>query len=216
MLNEKSSFKNLAFCIIFVNLAWTIWTILMLRIPYPYSEPLFRAIVRISIVLFPSLIYIKFVEKQPVFETLKLCKTETYGSLIGLACFLIYPGSVFIFMLFTGAKGLQWTSSVATWLNWIVGSPFAEEVLYRGLVFRVLKKNLNLTLASIVSAALFSLLHLPWWWLSGEMEGMQLFINLSIIFLYGIFFAFLYHKTNSLWSPIVFHWLNNLFIVITK
>jgi membrane protease YdiL (CAAX protease family) len=98
----------------------------------------------------------------------------------------------------------------ATWLNAIVSAPIAEEVLFRGLVFRLLLEHLAVWSALAVSALLFALIHLPYWWLSGAASPAGLVINLGSIFAYGVFFALLYRWSGSLYAPLISHMLNNL------
>jgi membrane protease YdiL (CAAX protease family) len=98
----------------------------------------------------------------------------------------------------------------ATWLNAIISAPIAEEVLFRGLVFRVLLERLTLASALAVSAFLFALVHLPYWWLSGAAAPDALVLRLGSIFAYGVFFALLYRWSGSLLAPLLSHVLNNL------
>jgi membrane protease YdiL (CAAX protease family) len=102
---------------------------------------------------------------------------------------------------------------LATWLNAILSAPVAEEVLFRGLVFRVLLERLAIWSALVVSALLFALIHLPYWWLSGAASPASLALRLGSIFAYGIFFALLYRWSGSLYAPLICHVLNNLVTV---
>jgi hypothetical protein len=99
---------------------------------------------------------------------------------------------------------------VATWLSPIVSAPIAEEVLFRGLVFRLLLERVTLWPAVALSALLFALIHLPYWWASGAMPPATLVLRLGSIFTYGVFFALLYRWSGSLYAPLISHILNNL------
>jgi membrane protease YdiL (CAAX protease family) len=101
----------------------------------------------------------------------------------------------------------------ATWLNAILSAPIAEEILFRGLVFRVLLERLPVWSALAVSALLFALVHLPYWWLSGGASPASLAVRLGSIFAYGVFFALLYRWSGSLYAPVLCHVLNNLVTV---
>ena len=79
-----------------------------------------------------------------------------------------------------------------------------------GLVFRLLLERLTVWSALGVSALLFALVHLPYWWLSGAASPAGLVLRLGSIFAYGVFFALLYHWSGSLYAPLICHTLNNL------
>lgn len=71
-------------------------------------------------------------------------------------------------------------------------APVAEEVFFRGYVFAALYKYLGLRRATLLSAALFALVHvLPTSW--------------PPLFLLGILLALLYEQTDSLWPAIAVH-----------
>ena len=108
---------------------------------------------------------------------------------------------------------LRLPRDTATWLNPVITAPLAEELLFRGLVFRILRERFGLVTGLVASALLFSLAHLPYWWMSGDKVGIALLVDLASIFAYGLFFAGLFRWSGSLWSPLVCHWLNNLLMV---
>ena len=75
-------------------------------------------------------------------------------------------------------------------------APFAEEVFFRGFFFGGLQARLGFVLAAAVSALVFSLGHL------------QLGV-LVPIFILGVFLAWLYARTGSLWPCIITHMVYN-------
>jgi len=77
-------------------------------------------------------------------------------------------------------------------------APLAEEVIYRGIIYRALKKRFSLSAAIIFSSLIFALFH-------GEVAGLP-----SIFFL-GVLLAFLFEKYNNLWPSIGLHFFNNFF-----
>ena len=93
----------------------------------------------------------------------------------------------------------------------IVGSPFAEEVLYRGVVLRVLSRGMATWQAVLWSAGWFALLHLPWWLLTRP--GAAMIWDMAGIFIYGVVFAVLVAATRSVWAALLPHWINNLISV---
>ena len=77
-----------------------------------------------------------------------------------------------------------------------IAVPFAEELLFRGLLYPWLRSRLNLILAIALSAVFFSLLHL------------QLVVLLPILFM-GAVLALLREKSGSIWPPMTYHALQN-------
>jgi membrane protease YdiL (CAAX protease family) len=83
-----------------------------------------------------------------------------------------------------------------------------EEVFFRGLVFTTLfKNNFGFHGAAIISTLLFSLVH----WSSFDMQTTSWFWYLGIAFI-GYILVILYIKTNSIWTPIFFHFFWNFLV----
>ncbi len=81
-------------------------------------------------------------------------------------------------------------------LSLVILTPLTEEVLMRGFMFRNLNRVFGFTVAALVSAAVFGLLH-------GQVN---LFIDTFVL---GLVLAWLVNKTNSLWPAIGLHMLKN-------
>jgi len=81
--------------------------------------------------------------------------------------------------------------------------PFAEEVVFRGVLYPWLRSRMRVPAAVALSATVFSLLH------------MHEAILLPIFFL-GIVMAYLREWSGSLWPPVLFHGLHNsvMFVVL--
>ena len=77
-----------------------------------------------------------------------------------------------------------------------IGAPFAEEVIFRGFLFPVIKKYSNLPLALFVSGLLFALIHYN-------------LGSLLILFVMGVLLALAYERTRCLWVPIITHIIFN-------
>ena len=78
----------------------------------------------------------------------------------------------------------------------IVIAPFVEELVFRGFIFEGLKQRYTWKKAALISSGLFSIMHLQ---------------PLAIlpIFILGYIFAYLYHKSKSIWPGIVLHVSSN-------
>lgn len=77
----------------------------------------------------------------------------------------------------------------------------AEEVLFRGVIFNSFNKKFGFIIGAIVSGLFFGVFHL------NVIQGIFAFIV-------GIALCYAYYKTNSLFVPIIIHFLNNLFAVL--
>jgi uncharacterized protein len=97
--------------------------------------------------------------------------------------------------LFT-PSGLSWVSIIGTILGGGVAVPFAEELFYRGVLYRFLRERWGVWIGALVSAVLFGVAHL----------------NLSVgvaAGIAGLVFALVYERSKSLWPSIIIHVVNN-------
>jgi membrane protease YdiL (CAAX protease family) len=81
-------------------------------------------------------------------------------------------------------------------LSGVIVAPVVEELFFRGFVFAGFRKRYGWKSAAVISSALFGLIHLQ----------PAAFVP---IFILGFFFAYLYHRSNSLWPPILMHVATN-------
>jgi membrane protease YdiL (CAAX protease family) len=92
-------------------------------------------------------------------------------------------------------------------LGSVLVAPFAEEIFYRGLLFTALRKRFDLWPAMGLSGMVFGLTHVQ-----GSLEGYLLVV--LIIMPLGMFLAYLYDRTKTLFVPIVAHAIFNLVQVL--
>lgn len=78
-----------------------------------------------------------------------------------------------------------------------------EELLFRGVIFNSFNKKFNPLVAAIVSALIFGIYHMNW------LQGIFAFIL-------GMSLAYVYLKTNTLFIPIILHFINNLVAVVVN
>ncbi len=92
--------------------------------------------------------------------------------------------------LFVGEEGWQWRAML------IVGAcvilPILEETLFRGILYRALRRHWSFAPAAVGSAAIFAVSHLSW-------AGMVPYLLL------GMVFAYLYERSGSLVAPWAAH-----------
>jgi membrane protease YdiL (CAAX protease family) len=74
--------------------------------------------------------------------------------------------------------------------------PFAEELLFRGMIYPLLRVRLGAVAAILLNAALFSLVH---------------FVPLLLpgLFVVGVFLAYLRERSGSIWPSVCFHAMQN-------
>ncbi|NLZ51864.1 MAG: CPBP family intramembrane metalloprotease [Thermoanaerobacteraceae bacterium] len=83
-------------------------------------------------------------------------------------------------------------------------APVLEEIVFRGFIFNELKKNFSVTKAIFIQAFLFGLVHLN-------------LIQGSYAFLLGLFFAYVYLWTGSIWATVILHIsINSYTVLVTK
>ena len=76
-------------------------------------------------------------------------------------------------------------------------APIAEELIFRGLVFRRMKDFMKPWMAIVLSGLLFGIYH----------GNMIQFLYASLL---GILLSLIYHRTGTLWTPILAHVVANL------
>ena len=101
----------------------------------------------------------------------------------------------------------QYSSAVIVYGQIIVGGllgPFKEELHFRGVLYRILRKRNDSVISTLISALIFSAFHV----LGTDITG------LFFIFFTGVVTAFLVERTNSLTASFVFHAIANLVAVV--
>lgn len=200
---------QLLLLLVVVNSGWAFFIGLSSLLPEWATslDGLTRAVIRIGIVLIPSLIYLRSCERASWLDRLGLTSHNRKGILIGLVASLLWLLPLLIYRWGSNQGTLNTHLSIGTWLNFILGSPFAEELLYRQIVYRELAQKISSRNAILLSSFWFTLLHLPPW--IGTHSPFELIQHLGIIFVYGLLFALLYKRSQSLWGPLIPHWANN-------
>jgi membrane protease YdiL (CAAX protease family) len=195
---------------------WTLWCVLLVQYPQPLTDGRIRALARLGLWMIPTLGFVALRGRESVAVQLRLRPGVGRGIAWGLAAALLHPVSVAAWRLGSGAATFAIPDDEATWLNPILGAPLAEELLFRGVVLGGLATRWGAPRALVASAVLFSLAHLPYWWLSGQPSGWSLVAAETTMVLYGLAFGALYLASRSLWAPLIYHVINNfLSIAVT-
>lgn len=77
-------------------------------------------------------------------------------------------------------------------------APLVEEIFFRGFLFQGFRATYGWTRAMLISSAIFAVAHLDP-------------VALIPTFILGCLLAYLYHRTNSIWPPVIIHVLVNSF-----
>ena len=94
------------------------------------------------------------------------------------------------------------SNAFIVFLSVVVAAPIAEELIFRGIVFRTFAKQLSIVMALILSGLVFSLIHMDWFFVI-QIWAMGFLLGLS------------YHKTGSIVTPIVAHMVvNGLYFLV--
>ena len=93
-------------------------------------------------------------------------------------------------------EGFSWLGAGAIFLYTGILVPFAEELFFRGLLYRWLKTRWNLATATLASSLMFGLAHV---YLEAVAAG----------FIVGLVLAFVYERSRRLWTTVVLHMVLN-------
>jgi membrane protease YdiL (CAAX protease family) len=101
----------------------------------------------------------------------------------------------------TAPGGFAWSNFVAVFAVAAIIAPIVEEILFRGLLYQWLRAHTSVAVAVIVSAAIFSAVHvIP--------------LLFPALFVVGVILALVFEWTRSLWTTIALHFLQNSLAVI--
>lgn len=144
-------------------------------------------------------------------------RTYSTAGIIGwgvLGFFMVYFGQiigVYIEMAFGIEAGSENTADISEMmkaaplmiLSVAILGPILEELVFRRVIFGTLIKKYNFWISAIVSGLVFGAIHLE-------------FEHLILYTICGLVFAYLYHKTQSIWTSIIAHVLLNTSVTIIQ
>lgn len=127
------------------------------------------------------------------------------GRMVGLGCGLMILsfGFNFFYSLFLALFDLRMQVDLVPifaeldspwWLlmGGVIVAPVAEEVFFRGFVFAGLRQRYGWKKAALISSALFAAIHVT-------------LTAMIPVFILGCIFAYLYHRSGSIWPAILMH-----------
>ena len=165
-----------------------------------------------SILTVLVLILVYKIKKRNYKEELLFNKTSkfniVFAIILGVACWLFNSGALSLIDeagLFSSQfqymeevlSPLGSGSVIMSIITIGIVAPFAEEFLFRGIIYNTLKKKISIKWTIIIQAVLFGIFH------GNLIQG-------SYATLLGIVFGYVTYKTKSLWPAVIIHMVNNL------
>ncbi len=165
-----------------------------------------------SILTVLVLILVYKIKKRNYKEELLINKTSkfniVFAIILGVACWLFNSGALSLIDeagLFSSQfqymeevlSPLGSGSVIMSIITIGIVAPFAEEFLFRGIIYNTLKKKISIKWTIIIQAVLFGVFH------GNLIQG-------SYATLLGIVFGYVTYKTKSLWPAVIIHMVNNL------
>lgn len=148
----------------------------------------------------------RWTEKQPAKDLpmSRLAADTGLGFGIGILYFVLVTG---IIALFGGYRvngiGNDWPALLQALCIFLVVA-VGEEVLFRGIVFRMIDERWGTTVALIVSALIFGFVHII-------NDNATVWSSVAIAVEAGLLLAAAYKWSGTLWLPIGIHWSWNFF-----
>ncbi len=205
--SQKTLFPFLAYLLLFFSLwtGWVLWVYPLMQAlgTMTLAYALLNITLRLLVWVLPVFLYLRCIERVQPFEYLKLTQHWRRGILVGLALSLV---NFFGMLLRFGPPHLSteyitWNSILSTSI--LIG--FIEEIPFRGFILQKLQETQPFWRANLLSSLLFLGIHLPGW-----IALHQLTLSGAItIFLIGVILAAAFHYSQSLWSSIIAHSLND-------
>ena len=219
---EKSKIRGKQFRIItYLILFFLIWSIYEIFIASyiieRFTESYFTITnfsVKFVVWIIPVVLYLKFIDKVNYFSYLKLnknIKKGIIGALIVSSLFLVYNLLEVILM---GDIKIDLNLSLSDWLNTVIMAGLAEEIVFRGFLLKKFWVIMTSKAAMLFSALLFLFIHYPIWFVRGNLVFPGIILSSLYVFIIGVIMAYLYKKTDSLWSCIISHSLHNFIVTI--
>ena len=213
MQEKKKPLAPFIVYLILFNGAWVCWVLFI----YPrmrelgeasLSYALLNIALRLAIWVVPVLAYLRYVDHTDPVTYLKLSCAWRRGLQIGIGLTLL---NLLLSVARFGVPHPNWHA--VTWNNVLSTSlliGFIEEIPFRGFILQKLGERMNFASATALSSGLFLAIHLPGW-ISLHMlnPGVAVFV-----FVFGVAMAIIFKYSNSLWSVIVAHSLNDFLSVV--
>ena len=158
-----------------------------------------------------SALFIIRISKQENFKVLDLKRLPS-GMIWGVGSGLIIGAITVITKLFTYQAIFSFSLSWS-FLGGVIVAPILEEILFRGAVLFALKQQYSFIIANCITSLLFLGLHLPGWYFQGcLLQKLTSPVSGALsVFLLGLVFGYVAHKSKTVTGSILAHMFNNFF-----
>lgn len=151
------------------------------------------------LVLYVYFIFFKFLEKRKIEELSKntINKSLFFGILLG---FILQAITIFIIYLVGGFKIISinpFSFLIPSFMMAFKSSIF-EEILFRGILFRIVEEKLGSYISLLISAVFFGIVHLA-------NDNSSISSTISVALNGGILLAAAFIYSRNLWFPIAIH-----------
>ena len=175
-------------------LGWTVKT----------ATPLRHALATLSKQLAPAfvayLLLVKLIEQRPLREL--SVRDMAISGPVGLVVGALLFSTVVAVLWLLGVYHVVGTNAVVDWLPQIlvagIGAGIGEEIIMRGVLFRIVEEGRGTWFALAVSALVFGGAHIA-------NPGATVWSSIAIAIEAGVMLGLLYHVTRSLWACIGLH-----------
>ena len=134
----------------------------------------------------------------------RMASNTCVGFGIGILYFIIVTGVIALFGGYkVGEITLDWTALTKSFFSFLVVA-VGEEVLFRGIIFRMIDQRWGMTVALIVSALIFGFMHIT-------NSNATVWSSVAIAVEAGLLLGAAYKWAGNLWLPIGIHWAWNFF-----
>jgi uncharacterized protein len=184
-----------------------------------YIDTSYLYIDRLVVWLAPTFLFIIFVLQQNPFDYLKLSKNIQRGVFWGVIISSVQAFIYFTFYYFWNGKVIvDYSMSFKDLWNIVLTAGLIEEVVFRGFVLGYLRNVYTFKTANIISSLLFLLAHIPYWIAMNKfaLPLQSVLYDFVFIFSIGLLEGFFLKKTNSLWTCIIHHSINNFLALMVK
>lgn len=161
--------------------------------------------------IFPVFIYLKLIGIKDSYDSLKLKNNWLKGIRWGILLSLIWVSlRVILFCFILGDKTISFKLESFSWIAALLSGVF-EEIPFRGLILQQLNEQIAFWKANIISTLIFLVYHFPTWSVAGFQN---LLPSCFIVIFLGLIWGYVFKKTKSIWTTVIFHTLHNLSIKI--
>lgn len=205
---RRSISKNLAGIAVFAAVLLVILYLVGRIIPHDGVGLMGPLSAQYACVLAATLLVVRYLDQRPA-GWVGLGVHRWAGRELGLGVLLGLAMAIFAWVpvaLIAGVHPAEgWSlSDVWWWTLPMIVNAAGEEILFRGYIFQRCVETLGPVSATLLSAALFSVAHVA--------NPNANLLSTIVVFAAGVFFAFGYLRTGSLWLPIGAHVAWNLFL----